>query len=289
MGSAAVKIAPSGGRGQEQALDKFNLDDLADKNYVPRRNSRHQIVELDAAGKAVIPGTKYTWLHGKRSPLGGKREGIAGGSPTSAFNVMAEVVVDAMARETNEPREKIHEWFMAFGRIAQAMVLEGTPVGIPYVGMLVVNRWKLPPEKFQAKVAAYKKAEKQMIAAMKAGRDDDPIFKEWFKQHKTPQHKLNACQGTIAILSPILNYVRFVTTPMMRGMFFHNCAYRGYWKDIVREEFQSRIAQKKGKRDENRKPHLRARIRRARAGIFLPQERPDAQQLIHPPKRYVIQ
>lgn len=70
------------------------------------------------------------------SAIGDKLFGAPGGCRRSAPYMLSFDVAEELAREMGTDTETAHQTIMAFGRVAQRMLLRGQPVGIPHVGTL---------------------------------------------------------------------------------------------------------------------------------------------------------
>lgn len=75
----------------------------------------------------------------RRGRVGDQRHGAVGGYRRSKAFVLSYAVADALAAQTDLTAEQAHRYLMALGKVAQALLLRGQPIGIPYLGVLCIE------------------------------------------------------------------------------------------------------------------------------------------------------
>jgi hypothetical protein len=74
------------------------------------------------------------------SHIGDVFHGAPGGYRGSHMFVLSYAVADELARELGIAAEEAHRTVIAFGKVAQKLLLKGTPVGIPHIGTLILHQ-----------------------------------------------------------------------------------------------------------------------------------------------------
>ena len=137
--------------------------------------------------------------------VGDKKYGAPGGCPESPAFVCSYGVADRAAAELGLDREHCHRFLIGLGRVMQRMLLEGDVVGLPFLGVLVIQEHR----------------RRVSMAGMRAawaalGREGLPA----------------EADGTISVA----RRPRLMMAEELRVVFKDSAVYRGPWRGIVAEK-----------------------------------------------------
>jgi len=148
--------------------------------------------------------------------VGDKRYGAPGGYPDSAHMLLSAAVVDRLSARMGCPVPEAERFLRAFGQVAQDMLLNGEPVGIPFLGVLNVRQ-----------------VAKRLVAANLNRHGQGPPH--------SSQRTLRGSDGN----RYMVRYVNWWQPRSLRKLFHDNALYTGSLADHV--------ASARGRRDASRK------------------------------------
>ena len=160
------------------------------------------------------------WYAVERADVGVNRYGAVGGLSISQHNLLARSVVEHLCEETGASYIEARQWYFALGRIIQAMLIAGQPVGIPHVGVLHFQEYHLTPERMERKLRNRLKF-----------ADDVESGKEW--KNLSPEIRKKSVH-TLRNIAPraVRRIVTLYQTRVMRSFFEMNGHYRGTLKQL---------------------------------------------------------
>lgn len=138
--------------------------------------------------------------------LGAEKYGAAGAGITSTMVILSQEVSGLLAREMGCTTEQATRFLYAFGRVAQRMLLNGKPVGLPHLGLLALYNMR---RKITCRANLAKAVREGMIG-----------------KHKTATQALEM----IGPITEDVNEVRFVAPRSMHRFFKDNAVYNGHWR-----------------------------------------------------------